>query len=240
MMRKALTGMMLTGLLWAVPAQAWNDRTHMAVVEAAGAPALAYMAVGADMAKEKFPDERYNHYSGNRRDAVITVRDVLDQSALYNTGQPAAGHLYGAVVAAVDRYRELRKDPSKYALYPLGYAMHYIGDLSMPYHNVGNPDGFQANHGRNDGVVEGERDLVREIRSRMGRHAVIIDRRQFRESLAARVAELATVTTSLGYRLADSRTPLMSRETAFDQLSRSAALLRGVLIALELPVAEYP
>ena len=217
------------------PANAWHDRTHMAVVEAAGTPTLAYLAVGADMAKEKAPNENYNHYSNNSTRTIVTAKLVIDQAARYNTVEPV-GHLYGAIIAALDSYQEKKKDPTKYALYPLGYAMHYLGDLSMPFHNMENNDFNIANHSRNDGVVDSEPQLVAEIRARMGKYRIKIDSTNFRESLAAQVALIASRSTALGYQLQAEVTPVMVKDTAYEQLAQSAALLRAVLIALNVPV----
>lgn len=221
--------------VFATPASAWHDRTHMAIVEAAGAPGLAYLAVGADMAKEKAPNEGRNHFSNNPKGTTVTARMVLEQTAFYNTGQPAGGCLYGAVVAALDSYRERRKDSSKYARYPLGFAMHYIGDLSMPLHNTEFDAFNKANHSANDGVVDADPQLVREIRSRMGNYPVRINRDNFRESLAVEAARLATISIARGYELEKSGRTVMDKSVAYEQLARSAALLRAVMTALDMP-----
>jgi len=65
-----------------------------------------------------------------------------------------------------------------------------------------------------------------------------IDKRAFRESLAAQIALVAGKSVALGYQLEASNTPVMSKNTAFEQLAQSAALLRGVLISLDIPVSE--
>lgn len=217
------------------PAHAWNDRTHMAVAEAAGVSKLAYMTVGADMAKEKAPLERLNHYSNNTKDATITPKAVLDQVAFYNTAEPESGHLYGAIVGALEDFRKKKADPSKYALYSLGYAMHYIGDLSMPFHNMEYGSFNRANHSKNDAVVESEQQLVQEIRSRMEKLQVKIDPQNFKESLAAQVASIAGKSTALAYQFQTDQSSLMKKNTAYEQLAQSAALLRAVLIALDVP-----
>jgi hypothetical protein len=115
--------------------------------------------------------------------------------------------------------------------------MHYLGDLSMPFHNIDYNDFNRVNHARNDGVVDGEPRLVSEIHSRMGKYAVKIDPLKFRESLAAHVAQLANRSTALGYQLQGNGTASMSKDTAYEQLAQSAALLRAILVALDLPVS---
>jgi hypothetical protein len=224
--------LIMSGLLLSVPSHAWHDRTHQAVVEAAGAPRLAYLAVGADMAKAKQPQERLNHYCNNVKGTVVTTKMVLDQVALYDTAEPAGGHLYGAIVAALAEYRKLQADPDKYALYPLGFAMHYIGDLSMPFHNMAYNDFNRTNHSKNDGVVDGEDKLVAEIRSRMPKYPIVIDQTNFQNSLATQVALIATRSTTLGYQLQESGTQVMGMTTAYELLAQSAALLRAVLVAM--------
>lgn len=225
-------------LLTADQAAAWNDRTHMAVVEAAGAANLSYLAVGADMAKERAPIERLNHYCNNQKGTVVTSKMILDQVPYFSTAEPESGHLYGAIIASLETYRAQKKNPSKYALYPLGYAMHYIGDLSMPLHNMEYGTFNKMHHGRNDNVVENDPKLVDEIRALMGKYQVKIEPQKFRESLISEVAAVAGRSITLSYQLQESKTSLMSKATAYDQLAQSAALLRAVLIALEMPVSE--
>ncbi|GAM10407.1 hypothetical protein OR1_02696 [Geobacter sp. OR-1] len=219
-------------------ASAWNDRTHMAVVEAAGAEKLSYLAVGADMAKERAPVERLNHYCNNPKGTVVTANMILGQVPYFSTAEPESGHLYGAIIASLETYREQKKNPSKYALYPLGYAMHYLGDLSMPLHNMEYGSFNKLHHGRNDNVVENDPKLVQEIRSLMGKYPVKIDPQKFRDSLVAEVAAIAGRSIALSYQLQESKTSLMSKATAYEQLAQSASLLRAVLIALEVPVSD--
>lgn len=240
MQRRSIIHILLLGCLLgnAASAFAWHDRTHMAVVEAAGVPKMAYLAVGADMVKEKFPNEQLNHFCNNLKGAVISPKMVLDQEAFYNEAESESGHLYGAINAALDNYREGTKVLSKYALYPLGYAMHYIGDLSMPLHNIEFTRFNRANHGMNDGVVDSEPQLVNEIRSRMANYKIKIDPQKFRESLAVQIAQIAVKSVALGYHLQDSNTPVMSKIAAYEQLAQSAALLRAVFIALDISLSE--
>jgi hypothetical protein len=87
-------------------------------------------------------------------------------------------------------------------------------------------------------VVDGENQLVAEIRARMKKYPIVIDQANFRNSLANQVALIATKSTALGYQLQEGGTPVMSNATAYEQLAQSAALLRAVLITLDVPVAE--
>src|SRR5689334_14086759 len=113
------------------PSLAWHDATHMAVLKAAGLDNYAYLAVGPAMAKDKSGGyEDANHYRDNAKGVVVTADMVLDQVRDYNCRCNDGGHLYGAIIAALSQYREL-KSRDKHARYPLGFAGHYIGDLSM-------------------------------------------------------------------------------------------------------------
>lgn len=57
----------------------------MAVMKAAGLDKYAYLAVGADMSKDKTDGyEEGNHYRNNSRGTVVTVDMVLDQARDYN------------------------------------------------------------------------------------------------------------------------------------------------------------
>jgi hypothetical protein len=227
---------------------AWHDATHMAVVKAAGLDNYAYLAVGPDMAKEKAGEtESANHYRNNPKGAVVTPETVLAQVSRYNKPGDSDGHLYGAIVAAISDYI-LRGAGDKYALYPLGYASHYIGDLSMPLHNIAHDEFNRANHAANDGIVEntGPKDegteakiarLAGEIRKRMDKLPSIRLRRDvgyFYRDLATQIAAIANRSIALGYGMEDAVTPRtrMTEEEAYTQLARSAQLLKAVYAAI--------
>lgn len=247
--RHLSAAILLFSFLLPPSAFAWNDLTHMAVMKAAGLGDLAYLAVGADMAKEKAAGhEDGNHYRDNARGVVVTADMVLDQVRDYNC-RCIDGQLYGAIVAALNEYREL-KNRNKYARYPLGYAAHYIGDLSMPLHNIVYDDFNKANHQANDGIVEdGERGttdekvarIARNIRQQMklltpyrlppARDGI----REFNTALAKKIAEIANGAMALGFAMhnASPPRPLMTREEAYRQLAESALLLQAAYAALQ-------
>lgn len=232
------------------PALAWNDATHMAVMKAAGLDNYAYLAVGADMAKAKSGGrEDGNHYCNNPRGTVVTVDTVLGQVRDYNCICNGKGHLYGAIIAALAQYRE-RKNSGKYASYPLGFAAHYIGDLSMPLHNTEFDAFNRAHHGANDGVVEGNEDEATDVK--VARIAVEIKKRmaglpayrlpraendfaKFNRELAKKIAEIANKSIALGYAMQDSKPQktLMSADDAYGQLAESATLLKAAFDALQ-------
>ena len=250
-MRKYISVIWLFMLtLSASAAFAWHDATHMAVMKAAGLGDYAYLAVGADMAKEKSGGrEDGNHYRNNKKGTVVTAEMVLAQVGDYNCRCYDDGHLYGAIIAAVKEYR-LKKESGKYALYPLGFAAHYIGDLSMPLHNVEYNEFNKANHATNDGVVEGEgrettearvARIAREIEKRMKGRAPYHftsagkDPEKFTREVAEKIAEIANKSISQGYAMqeSDPQSPIMTPDEAYDRLCDSAMLLKAVYAAVQ-------
>jgi hypothetical protein len=247
MKRLLLTSFFLV-LTLCSPSLAWHDATHMAVFKAAGLDNYAYLAVGPDMAKDKSGGyEDANHFRDNAKGTVVTVDMVLDQVRDYNCRCNDKGHLYGAIIAALNEYRE-RKANNKYAIYPIGFAGHYIGDLSMPLHNVDYNDFNKTWHSANDGVVEGDESEL--IDAKVARIAAGIrekmqklppyrlppakdDPARFNLELAKRIAEIANRAMALGYAMQDTKRTVMSKDEAYGQLAESAALLKAVFAALQ-------
>jgi len=251
MQRHFLTLSLFLSLCICSPALAWHDATHMAVMKAAGLDNYAYLAVGPDMAKEKSGGyEDGNHYRGNAKGVVVTADMALDQVRDYNCRCNDEGHLYGAIIAALKQYRERKGKKDKQARYPLGFAGHYIGDLSMPLHNTVYNDFNRTWHSANDGAVEGDENeptdarVVRisaGIRERMSRlapyrfPAAKDDPAKFNLELAQKIAEIANKAMALGYAMQDANPPrtVMSSDEAYGQLAESAALLKAAFAALQ-------
>lgn len=237
-------------LLFSSPSLAWHDATHMAVAKAAGLDDFAYLAVGADMAKEKSGGyEDGNHYCNNSNSVTVSAQMVLDQVRDYDCRCNDEGQLYGAIIAALNQYRE-RKAAGRYPLYPLGFAAHYIGDLSMPLHNVVYDEFNRANHLANDGVVE--KNETGSTEAKVARIAAKIqdrmkglppyqfpkakdDARKFNEALAKKIAEIANRSIRLAHSMRDSKPQraMLSRDEAYGQLAQSAALLKAAFAALQ-------
>lgn len=210
----------------ALPAAAWHDETHLAVARAAGY-AKWHHAAGADMAKLKAGDrEAHNHYVNQPRATPVTPGLVLSQAARYDTVD-RDGHLYGAIVAALRNYAAARAQ-GKYGEYHLAFAAHYLGDLSMPLHNLPYDDFNRRNHAAMDGIVN-EEVLERWREIRVYPVAVASE-----EDLAREIARVANLAIALGERLrAQDRMP--TRQEAYEQLSHSASLLRAVLVWMDAP-----
>ncbi|MBE0617236.1 MAG: hypothetical protein IH608_04835 [Proteobacteria bacterium] len=208
-------------LISAVPAAAWNDETHLAVAQAAGY-AKWYNATGADMAKLKAGDrEQHNHYVNNPPGTTVTSEMVLAQAPRYDTIEPT-GHLYGAIVAAVRDY-VAEKARGKYGEYHLAFAAHYLGDLSMPLHNMAYDEFNKKRHAGMDGIVNGD---VLEHLERVRVYPVTI---RSEEDLTREIARVANGALVLGERLrAEDRQP--TAQEAYEQLSHSASVLRAVLV----------
>lgn len=250
MQHHLLTYTLALSLFICSPALAWHDATHMAVMKAAGLDNYAYLAVGADMAKEKSGGhEDGNHYRNNAKGIVVTADMVLDQLRDYNCRCEGEGHLYGAIIAALNQYRE-GKNSNKYARYPLGFAAHYIGDLSMPLHNVEFNVFNKTYHSANDGVVEGDESeptdakvarIAKGIQERMKAlppyrlPPAKEDIRKFNLALAKKIAEIANRSISLGYAMQETKPQrtLMTTDEAYGQLAESAALLKAAFAALK-------
>ena len=223
---------------------AWHDATHMAVAKAAGLDNYIYLAVGADMTKEKTRErEAGNHYNNTPKGVEITPEMVLAQFSDYNKPTDADGHLYGAIVASVTECL-VRATGGKYALYPLGFTAHYLGDLSMPFHNIDYNYFNEINHSANDGIVEkpsGKDEamdvkvsrIAAEIQKRMTSLPPIqlrTDIRYFYRDLATAVATIANKASKLGYAIQETIPPrtLLTEEEAYMQLAQSAQLLKVV------------
>ena len=209
---------------------AWHDKTHLAVAKVAGYE-MWYNAAGADIAKIKAGDkERYNHWYNNNRKEEITAQIVLGQVERYdkdNAWSDAEGHLYGAIIASLRNYE---KDSAlgKYAEYHLAYCVHYIGDLSMPFHNIPFDIFNQNRHSINDGIVEKTIfDQPQKIIPHMYKIALRDD--YFEADLALEIARIANLTRGLGYKLLAEGGRDMTPEEVYVQLGHSASLSKAVL-----------
>jgi hypothetical protein len=210
----------LHGTSWA-----WNDRTHMAIAKAAGYW-YWYYAAAADVAKIKAGTiEERNHYFGNDKNAEISTKTVLDQAERYNNPNDTEGHLYGAIIASLREFR-VTKSLGKDAEYQMAYAVHYIGDLSEPLHNIPYDSFNKAHHSINDNTVENVMDRIEEIQKNM--YEIKLRPDHFEEDLAKEIARIANVSRVLGIKLRTDNRDMTSNE-GLTQIGHSASLLKAVL-----------
>jgi len=205
-------------------AMAWHDRTHIAVGVAAQFD-QAYNLAGPDVAKLKVDTvEEYNHWVDNSETTTITKALIKGQIQKYNLGteREKRGHLYGAIVAAIRAYQD-ESAAGKFATYHLVYAGHYIGDLSMPLHNIDNHlFDTLPNHYENDHIVENE------ITANMDKVKLLPITIKNEDDLIQNIALIATKSKGLGYKLLKEERN-MTKEEAYQQISQSASLFKAVL-----------
>jgi len=229
-MVKSLTKVALLTLLTSIfpfaISYAWYDRTHIAIAKASGYE-YWFNAAGADIAKIKAGNvEEKNHYFNNFNNETVTEQMVLEQALRYDNPSDQEGHLYGAIVAALRHYRIAIK-AGKFPEYHMAFAVHYIGDLSQPLHNV-MYDTFNKNHhAYNDGIVDSDiLDHIGEIEKRM--YTITIRSEHFEEDLAKEIARIANISRQLALKIKTENRD-MTKEEAYTQLGHSASLLRAVL-----------
>jgi hypothetical protein len=205
---------------------AWHDQTHLAIAKAAGYQRW-YNAAGADMTKIKAGTiEEKNHYFDNDHNINVTTKTVLDQANWYNNPRDEEGHLYGAIISSLREFRNT-KSVGKYAEYHMAFAVHYIGDLSQPLHNISYDSFNKAHHSINDGIVEAEvLDKVSEIQKKM--YEIQLRPNHFEEDLAKEIARIANISRALGLKLRAENRDMTPKE-AYAQLGHSASLLKAVL-----------
>ncbi len=218
--------LLITLILLSLPGYAWHDKTHIAIAKAAGYQ-YWYNAAGADITKVKARDvEEKNHYFNNYENESVTAKMVLNQVKLYNSPTDDEGHLYGAIIAALKDYQK-KKVSGKFAEYYMAFAVHYIGDLSQPLHNMPYDRFNRAHHSANDGIVdENILDNVKEIEKNM--YEIRLSKETFEEDLAKEIARIANISRQLGFKIkAENRD--MTKGEAYVQLGHSASLLKAVL-----------
>ena len=225
MKKFACTAIILSLLSLAGTALGWHDKTHLTVAKVAKYP-MWYNAAGPDIAKIKAGDvEGYNHWYNNNWKSEVTPQTVIKQIDRYNKSNVLIdidGHLYGAIIAALREY-EASITSGKYGEYHLVYCAHYIGDLSMPLHNVPYDDYNRNRHAVNDGIVDRE---VLAHPENIERHMYKITLRDnsFEDDLIREIVRIANISRRLGYKLqAENRN--MTPEVILASYSRRAAII---------------
>jgi hypothetical protein len=210
-------------------ALAWHDLTHIAVGKTAKFD-QAYNLAAPDVAKIKAGNvEEYNHWVNNPEGNTITADMVRAQIPKYNVGtdNEKTGHLYGAIVASIRDYKTTLA-AKKYATYHLAYAGHYIGDLSMPLHNMDHNEFNILNHSSNDRIVEDE------VSNNIDRIKIYLMTIRNEDDLIQYIVDIAQKAKALGYSL-QRENRNMTKEEAYQQLSQSASLFKAVLVYVGYP-----
>jgi hypothetical protein len=204
----------------------WHDETHLAVAKAAGYFKW-YNAAGPDITKIKAGSiESYNHYFDNDRDVEVTPQMVISQIDKYNDPSDKEGHLYGAIIASLRKYKETT-GTGKYPEYHVAFCAHYVADLSQPLHNISFDDFNKTHHDSNDGIVEAE--VLKNIGLiEKNMYPIKLRPNFFEKDLSKEIARIAKLSRRLGHKLkAENRD--MTKEEAYIQLGHSASLLKAIL-----------
>jgi hypothetical protein len=202
----------------------------MAISQAAGYENW-YNSAAPDVTKTKAGDiEANNHWYNNDAGVDVTVKMVLDQTGKYNDPKDGEGHLYGAIIQSLKNYIKEMKDPGKYAEYSMAFCAHYIGDLSMPLHNMpyGNFNDKER-HARYDGAIESSVlnniGLIQKNMYEIEIHSI--------DDLARETARIANISHQLALKLEKEHLENNKREMTVDeayaQIYHSASLLKAVL-----------
>lgn len=201
--------------------KAWNDETHLAIAKAAGYHKW-YLSVGADMVKIKAREtESANHYFNHAANTPVTPAIIQNQIEKYNlSDQP--GHLYGAIIHSLHDYIA-DKAKGKYGEYHLAFCAHYIGDLSMPFHNMPLSEFSKKAHKEIELFVNEEN--LNELTSAIKIYPIEIDSEV---TLMNHIARIANISLALAHQL-QTEERLITREEAHEQLSHSASLFKGIL-----------
>jgi hypothetical protein len=199
----------------------WHDETHIAIAKAAGYKKW-FNAVGADMAKLKAGDvEKLNHYADNPRGTVVTPEMVFEQVKKYNRTDDPEGHLYGAIITSIRDYLRYQKE-GKYGEYHLAFCAHYVGDLSQPLHNTLYDSYNRKYHKITDGIINDE------VLNHIDKIKIYPIKIESEKDLAKEIARIANLSMKKGYQIEDENR-LLTKEEAYEQISRSASLFRAIL-----------
>lgn len=225
-MKRIVIWLLFLAFTLPVSSWAWHDETHLAIAKAAGYHKW-YNAAGADMTKIKAGDiEQHNHYSSNPPETVVTPGMVLNQVDFYNDPSDQKGHLYGAILASIRAYRSALLQ-EKYNEYHLAFCAHYVGDLSMPLHNILYNDYNKRNHSATDAIIENE--VINNLSMIMIYPITIASE----ADLAKEISRIANLSKTLGYQL-ERENRMLSKEEAYKQIGHSASLFKGVLNWLKI------
>lgn len=194
---------------------AWMDKTHIAIGQAAGFDSY-YDLAAPDVAKIRASEEGPNHYFDNEANGVVTVNAIKKQ--IEDTDH-SHGHLYGAIIENLRKYIELKR-AGKFADYYMVYVGHYIGDLSMPLHNINQTPWGWKHHLQIDGTLEKDIDYKR----------IKVDMYSLKteDDVMAKIAEIANASIQVADRIQGNEN-VLTEDEVYDRIGKSASLFRAVL-----------
>lgn len=208
-------------LLLCSSSHAWYGKTHLAIAKRAGYR-YWYNAAAADIARLKAGDiEQYSHFVNNRRGAKITPQAVLAQIKKYDSPRDRKGHLYGAIVGSLRHYINAKREGG-FAEDHMAYCVHYIGDLSMPLHNIEYSPFNKRYHLNMDGILE---QKVLDNLSEIKIEKITI---KTEDELIKEICRIANMSMELGFRL-EKENRMMTKAEAYRQIGMSASLLKAVI-----------
>jgi hypothetical protein len=185
---------------------------------------MAYNLAGPDIAKIKAGKiENYNHYSNNSGIEQVTKEVVLSQILRYNKTEDTdqTGHLYGAIIGSIREYQDDTRG-GKYAEYHLAYLGHYLGDLCNPLHNTAYDDYNKKNHKANDAIVE------QDIFGFLHYIPVNVVEITSEDDVVNMIIQIANNSMKLGKKIRSENRD-MTKSEAYQQISQSASLFKGIL-----------
>jgi hypothetical protein len=204
-------GMVLFILSINANAYAWKGDVHNLIAEKAG-----FTGIDAACPDRSDKGKFSNHYYNAEENEKITAAFIKKQANDYDTGIQK-GALYGAIWGSFNSV--MAAEPIEKSCKPIEYFVHYMGDLSAPFHNILRDQWTKDNHGRND---KADLNMIDDEELSTVRLTNCSD------DLLAKVAELANTSKEIGYKQYNDKVPDVSDADKKAQIIKSINLLRGV------------
>lgn len=203
--------LVLLALFINTTAYAWKGDVHRFIADKSG-----FKDIDASCPDRSDKGKFSNHYYNADKDEVISSNFIKKQESNYDTGAQK-GALYGAILGSYKAVVDA--EPIEKSCKPIEYFVHYMGDLSAPFHNILRDQWTKDNHGRNDkadlGMIDDD-DLATVKLSNCS------------EDLLSKIADIANESCRIGYQQFDEKIPDVSDADKKAQIIKSINLLRGV------------
>jgi hypothetical protein len=146
---------------------------------------------------------------------------VLSQVKKYDSPRDRKGHLYGAIIGSIRQYIKV-KNSGGFAEDHMAFCVHYIGDLSMPLHNIEYSPFNKRYHLEMDGLLEQNvLDNLSEIKT----EKITI---KTENDLIKEICRIANISIELGIRL-EKEERVMTKAEAYRQVGLSTSLIKAVI-----------